>query len=113
MPVKSLGIILIVYFSSEFLAFWIFLMLRRKFVQKGFSMRPMILGILERMFLYVGLIQGFGQSLILFGALKIGTRLKNEEDKISNDYFLVGNLVSVSLVFLTIAIWNYLIKYEY
>jgi hypothetical protein len=60
-------------------------MLRKKFIQKGFSLRPMILGVLERLFLYVGLIQGVAQSLILFGALKIGTRIKNEEDKISND----------------------------
>ncbi len=76
-------------------------------MQRGFSLRPMLLGVLERLFLYVGLMQGFGQTLILFGALKIGTRLKNEKDKISNDYFLVGNLVSVLLVFSTIAIWNY------
>lgn len=79
-------------------------------MQRGFSLRPMLLGVLERLFLYVGLMQGFGQSLILFGALKIGTRLKNEEDKISNDYFLVGNIISVLLVFSTIAIWNYLNK---
>ncbi|SHN25894.1 hypothetical protein SAMN04488057_11475 [Cyclobacterium lianum] len=110
MSVKFLCILLATYFSSEFLAFWIFLMLRKKFVQKGFSLRPMILGVLERLFLYVGLIQGFGQSLILFGALKIGTRIKNDEDKISNDYFLVGNIVSVLLVFTTIAIWSYLNK---
>ena len=70
----------------------------------------MILGVLERLFLYVGLIQGVEQSLILIGALKIGTRIKNEEDKISNDYFLVGNIVSVLLVFTTIAIWNCLNK---
>jgi predicted acyltransferase (DUF342 family) len=85
-------------------------MLRKKFIQKGFSLRPMILGVLERLFLYVGLIQGVAQSLILFGALKIGTRIKNEEDKISNDYFLVGNIVSVLLLFTTIAIWNCLNK---
>ncbi len=76
-------------------------------MQRGFSLRPMLLGVLERLFLYVGLMQGFGQTLILFGALKIGARLKNEKDKISNDYFLVGNLVSVLLVFSTIAILNY------
>ncbi len=105
-----LYLLLAIYLSSEFLAFWVFLMLRKKFMQRGFSIRPMILGILERLFLYVGLMQGFGQSLILFGALKIGTRLKNEEDKISNDYFLVGNIISVLLVFSTIAIWNYLNK---
>lgn len=68
----------------------------------------MMSGVLERLFLYVGLTQGFGQSLILFGALKIGTRLKNEEDKISNDYFLAGNFISVILVICNISIWNYL-----
>jgi len=71
------------------------------FVTKGFSKRlnlgTLSRGWLERVFLFIVLINEIPQALILFGALKIGTRLKEGEDNISNDYFLVGNLISVLL----------------
>jgi hypothetical protein len=36
--------------------------------------------------------------LIAFGAMKLGTRLHDEQDaEISNTYFLVGNLLSILL----------------
>lgn len=104
-PIISL---LLIYLSAEFLAFWVFLGLRRKFVNKGFGMMPFMLGVVERLFLFISLLNGFGQSLIFFGALKIGTRLKTEENKISNDYFLLGNLISVGLVIIVVSIWNYI-----
>ena len=45
-------------------------------------------GILERLLLFTGLLFGFPQVLIAFGALKLGTRLVTEQqNKISNDYF--------------------------
>lgn len=37
------------------------------------------------------------QRLAFFGSIKITTRLK-DDDKISNDYFLVGNIASVLMV---------------
>ena len=50
---------------------------------------------MERAFLFICLVNALPQALILFGALKIGTRLKNsQENPISNDYFLTGNLTS-------------------
>ena len=68
-------------------------------------------GILERVVLFTGLLFGFPQILIAFGALKLGTRFSTEqESRISNDYFLVGNLISIllALVYTIIvkAIWN-------
>jgi len=58
-------------------------------------------GIIERAVLYIGLLYGFPQILIAFGALKIGTRLhEDKKNKISNDYFLVGNLISILLAML-------------
>ncbi len=58
-------------------------------------------GKLERAVLFVGLLHGFPQILIAFGALKIGTRLhENRQTEISNNYFLVGNLLSVLLAML-------------
>ena len=58
-------------------------------------------GILERAVLFTGLLHGFPQILIAFGALKLGTRLYEEkESEISNSYFLVGNLISILLAML-------------
>lgn len=58
-------------------------------------------GILERMFLIIGMMMGYPQVIIAFGALKIGTRFQ-KNSKISNDYFLIGNFISllVSLLFI-------------
>ena len=68
-------------------------------------------GILERVTLFTGLLYGFPQILIAFGALKLGTRFSTEQQtKISNDYFLVGNLLSIllALVYTIIvkSLWN-------
>ncbi|MCF3649508.1 hypothetical protein [Synoicihabitans lomoniglobus] len=56
-------------------------------------------GMLERLVLYLGLILGYAVVLAAFGAFKLGTRLqKDSADTVSNDYFLVGNLLSVLIV---------------
>ena len=66
-------------------------------------------GILERAVLLVGLLHGLPQILIAFGALKIGTRLKeNGQTEISNNYFLVGNLISILLAMLYAVIAQYI-----
>lgn len=53
-------------------------------------------GVLERATLLVGLLAGFPHVLTAFGALKISTRLTEEQnDHISNTYFLTGNLLSI------------------
>ena len=77
----------------------------------SFGRASIIKGILERVLLSTGLLFGFPQVLIAFGALKLGTRLVTEQQsKISNDYFLVGNMVSIllALVYTIIvkALWN-------
>ena len=58
-----------------------------------------IRGSFERLVLIVGLILEQSSVLSLFGALKIATRLDTDKsNKISNDYFLTGNLLSILLV---------------
>lgn len=52
-------------------------------------------GIMERFIIATCLVIGVTPILIVFGALKIGTRLKSPDDKIQNDYFLIGNLSSI------------------
>lgn len=55
-------------------------------------------GWLERMFLVFLLLAGFeGAAIIVFGAIKLGTRVdRDKEEKVSNDYFLVGNIISIA-----------------
>jgi hypothetical protein len=70
-----------------------------------------VTGILERAVMYIGLLHGFPQILIAFGALKICARLHAEKkSKISNTYFLMGNLISILLAILYAIIaqqfWN-------
>ena len=68
-------------------------------------------GMLERAVLLTGLMYGFPQILIAFGALKLGTRLHTEkENEVSNTYFLVGNLISMLLAMIYAVVigklWN-------
>jgi hypothetical protein len=52
-------------------------------------------GLLERTFIVIVLVLGLAAGLAVLGALKIATRIKDEESKVSNDFFLIGNLLSI------------------
>lgn len=94
------------YLISELVAFFVFRKIRKYYLGNSGTRRPMWNGIIERIFLYICLLSGVYHGLVLFGALKIGTRIKTDENKISNDYFLIGNLVSVGLVILTVHLYK-------
>jgi hypothetical protein len=95
---------IIIFVIGELVSLFIFAIVKR--AMKFPKTRPprkasVAKGILERAVLYVGLLNGFPQILIAFGALKIGTRLhEDKQSKISNNYFLVGNLISLLLAML-------------
>ena len=93
-----------IFVIGELVSVFIFALLKRAFkLPKTSPARKASVakGILERAVLYIGLLYGFPQILIAFGALKIGTRLhEDKKSKISNDYFLVGNLISILLAML-------------
>lgn len=103
--------ILIVFFVVEVFALFIFSILNFIYIKKGPEtpspkkknrIMGMAKGSLERACLFFSLYLGFPQMLIAFGALKVGTKLGIDKDcQISNDYYLVGNLVSIFLAFLT------------
>jgi hypothetical protein len=57
-----------------------------------------IKGILERMTILIGLLAEYSTILPAFAALKLGTRLADDsKTRISNTYFLTGNLSSILL----------------
>lgn len=99
-----------VFIRVEFAAFFIFFILNLIYVKndaRTFLLNTknivvgMLKGALERGCLFFSLFLGFPQMLIAFGALKVGTRLgKDKDSKVSNDYYLIGNLISIFLVFL-------------
>ena len=70
-----------------------------KFIGKSnrdrINVATIIKGLLERTFVVVVLVLSLPSALTILGALKIATRIKDEEDKVSNDFFLIGNLVSI------------------
>ncbi len=71
-----------------------------------------IKGLLERFMLFLGLAIGIEQILTLFGALKLGTHFLNKDqketpdEKISKDYFLIGNILSVLLAISYLLVWK-------
>ncbi|WP_462249825.1 hypothetical protein [Ekhidna sp.] len=85
-----------IFFVGEIIALGLFFLITKIF-DRDLTISSVLRGVLERGFLYVILLVSLPQGMAFFGALKIATRLK-DDDKISNDYFLTGNLVSVLIV---------------
>lgn len=103
--------IVFVFLGVEVLALIIFWVLNYIYLKKGTSdsppqqqssgkFNPVFKGFVERGCLFFALSLGFPQMLIAFGALKVGTKL-GKDCQVSNDYYLVGNMTSISLAFLT------------
>jgi hypothetical protein len=101
----------ILYILSTEVVLTILFLIMGLYKQGGF--RNVVISILkgwvERAFLCYGLLLDIPLVLILFSALKLGTRFqdskssKDDEDskdkgssKVSNDQFLIGNLLSVA-----------------
>lgn len=95
------------FIVGELIAFLIFPVVRKCVAGAAFLKTPDIetfKGVLERLVIFVGLLSGYEIILVMFGALKLGTRLHDEgKNPVSNSYFLVGNLMSV-LIAITAAV---------
>lgn len=94
-----------VFFVGELVAVITFMIMRKTVANAPAWKCPdlaTLKGVLERLVLYVGLLKGYSTVLVVFGALKLGTRLHDEEGsrKISNDYFLLGNFTSILIAML-------------
>lgn len=93
----------IIYIVCEMIIAFAFSVLAQLLYKRlGFDFKSIIKGVAERLFLVVCLLNGYNHGLTLFGALKLGTRLKRNDDtggddKRFNDYYLLGNLISVSI----------------
>ncbi|MDN3674061.1 hypothetical protein QWY99_13450 [Flavobacterium branchiarum] len=80
--------------------------------KKAIDYKSLLKGVVERMFLTISLINNYPHALTLFGTLKLATRLKrdNEDDKEKeskyNDFYLLGNLVSIIISIMYVFLYN-------
>lgn len=98
--------VLIVVVSEIFLAFFFAATAKIFYKKIGIDFTSIIKGFMERIFLMIFLLNDYSSALTFYSALKLATRLKHEEKNTSgsqeskenrfNDYYLIGNLVSVS-----------------
>jgi hypothetical protein len=95
-------ILFILFAIFEILLAFLFSAIAQIFYKKiGIDFRSIFKGVIERLFLTIALINDLTSALTFFSALKLATRLKHQETGIEhnkfNDYYLVGNLASVTV----------------
>ncbi len=96
---------------GEIFAFGLFFLIRKKFSNGNKQIWSILKGIIERFMLLLGFVAAIPAVVAFFGAIKLGTRLKESADSpISNDYFLLGNSISVIIVLLDYLIFQLLLK---
>ena len=91
-----IGWFVVIIVGGEVIATLIFWAIVRGFKRDKLSVGGVTRGLLERLFLFFCLVNGVMHALTLFGALKIATHIK-DDDQVTNDYFLIGNLISAFL----------------
>ncbi|MFC4930046.1 hypothetical protein [Massilia sp. GCM10023247] len=103
----------IIFCVGEIFAFVVFPILRKTIIGAPVVKKPDIetfKGILERLVIFIGLASDYSTVLVMFGALKLGTRLSEEGNKnISNNYFLIGNFVSVLIAIAATVVAKHLV----
>lgn len=102
----------ICFFAGEIVAFVVFKFIRKAlYKNEKHAIASILKGMFERFVLLLGIISTVTSVFALYGAVKIATRLKEEQDsKISNDYFLVGNLTSATIAILDSLIYPFIVK---
>jgi hypothetical protein len=95
----------------EIILAFLFAMIAQVFYKKlGFDFKSIFKGLAERLFLSLFLFHNMLHALTFFSALKLATRLKHNESngeiESYNDYYLLGNLMSVSMALLYVYLWN-------
>ena len=104
---SKIAVFFFIYVLGESLAFFAFklvnfLLLKTRDLKLNLSV---IKGMIERLFLFLALVYGIPHARIAFGAIKIGTRIRPDE-KITNDYFFIGNMISLTLAIVYCAFWR-------
>jgi hypothetical protein len=97
--------------TGEIIAFFLFTWVRKKFSGGKKVDWSILKGLIERLMLLLGFVAAIPTVIVFFGAIKLGTRLKESNDSpISNDYFLIGNILSAIIVLLEYVFFQLLLK---
>jgi hypothetical protein len=104
-------LIIILTIISEVILFLIFSVIAKYYYKKNeINLGSLFKGLLERLFLVLFLYNDIPHALTVFSALKIATRLKHEEASEEtqrfNNYYLIGNLISVSSSLFYLYLWR-------
>ena len=115
MLIKIIILLLIFVFAELIANYTIFKYIKKKFVEQQAENKRFLKfnlstfkGILERFVLLVALVMNLPQALIVFGTLKIGSRFDRNQ-KVQNDYFIVGNFTSLLLSIMYLQAYKYAI----
>ncbi|PUZ20719.1 hypothetical protein DCM91_18330 [Chitinophaga costaii] len=95
----------------EILVAFVFAMIAQIFYKKvGLNFKSIFKGVAERLFLTIALVHDLTSALTFFSALKLATRLKHkeadDEHNKFNDYYLMGNLASVTVAILYVYVYK-------
>lgn len=76
----------------------VFFSIEKLILKKGITLNLSSIskGMLERLMLILGLINGYPQIITAFVALKIAHKISSNKVKSFDDFFLLGNIISVS-----------------
>jgi hypothetical protein len=104
--------ILIIIIGCECILGFVFALIAQEFYNKvKIDIRSLVKGFVERLFIAIFLFNGIPHALTFFSALKLGTRLKQDETDTDtekfNSYYLIGNLVSVTVALSYVWLWNH------
>jgi hypothetical protein len=113
--IKIIGIIVI---SEIVLAFLFSTIAQILYKKIGLDFTSIFKGVIERLFLMFSLYKDYPHALTFFSAIKLASRLKHEEkeskDKEAenryNDFYLTGNLISVSVAIAYVLLIRYFLK---
>jgi len=97
---KNLLIIILIFISEIIVAFFYMFLANLLYKKSEFDIKSILKGVFERIFLLITFVANYQIALTFFSALKLATRIKHNESNTSetgrfNDYYLIGNLLSV------------------
>ena len=107
---KLVVVIIILIVCEIIVAFFFALAAQLLYKKASLDIKSIGKGVIERIFLLIALLNNYPHALTLFSALKLATRLKHHEplndENRYNDYYLIGNLVSVAVAMGYVCLWQ-------
>lgn len=109
---KILFIALIMLICEIVLAFLFSLVAQLFYKKSQIDIKSILKGLSERLFLTIFIFNNLPHAITFFSALKLATRLKHDESNNGdtekfNNYYLIGNLISVTVALFYVWIWNH------